>query len=75
MVIANGWVKSVVEPLTIGKRAGRPRANRQYRCQVIGGELDPGEIVGDGLRAACVSYHGLAGCLWSCPLGRHAQPT
>ena len=22
MIIANGWVKSVVEPLTIGKRAG-----------------------------------------------------
>jgi hypothetical protein len=29
--------------------------------QVIGGELDSTEIVGDGLRAACVSCHGLGG--------------
>src|SRR5215218_2375984 len=42
--------------------------------QVIGGELDPTEIVGDGPRRVRV-VHGLGGRSWSCPLGRHAQPT
>jgi hypothetical protein len=41
--------------------------------QVIGGELDPSEIVGDGPRAGCGSCHGLGGCSWSSPLCRHAQ--
>jgi hypothetical protein len=36
--------------------------------QVIGGELDPSEIVGDGPRAGCGSCHGLGGCSRSSPL-------
>jgi hypothetical protein len=36
--------------------------------QVIGGELDPSEIVGDGLRAACVSCIGWVGAHGRVPL-------
>ena len=49
----------VVEHLPKSTPAAGPE--QLQPLQVIGGELDPSEIVGDGLRAACGSCHGLGG--------------
>jgi hypothetical protein len=61
----------VVEHLPTSTPAAGPAQLKPL--QVIGGELDPSEIVRDGPRAGCGSCHGLGGCSWSSPLGRHAQ--
>jgi hypothetical protein len=56
----------VVEHLPTSTPAGGPE--QLQPLQVIGGELDPSEIVGDGLRAACGSRHGLGGAHGRVPL-------